>query len=206
MTKTRFTTLWVLIIGFFSYTGYSQTKSAALTYQKNLNSQYADPYNSPLPKYSLATFKALPFYEWNENYRVIASVKRTPEAPLFVMQTTTDRQPLYQQYAILSFVIDGQHTQLRLYRSQESKYSMEYKDYLFLPFKDSTNDSETYEGGRFLDVFISDIVNDQIVLDFNKAYNPYCAYNHKYSCPVPPVENHLDIAIKAGVKTGIIKK
>lgn len=199
-------TTLILCFALLSNSLLAQSKSEALSYQKNLNAQYADPYNSPLPKYALASFKALPFYEWNENFRVIASVKRTPEAPLFVMQTTTDRKPLYQQYAILNFIIEGQHIQLNLYRSQESKYSMEYRDYLFLPFKDLTNGETTYEGGRFLDVFISDIVNDQIVLDFNKAYNPYCAYNHKYSCPVPPVENHLEIAIKAGVKTGILKK
>lgn len=196
----------ILCFAILSTSLFAQSKSDALTYQKNLNAQYADPYKSPLPKYALSSFKALPFYKWNEKYRVIASVKRTPEAPLFVMQTTTDRKPLYQQYAVLNFIIEGQHIQLSLYRSQESKFSMEYRDFLFLPFKDLTNGETTYEGGRFLDVFISDISNDQLILDFNKAYNPYCAYNHNYSCPVPPVENHLDIAIKAGVKKGILKK
>jgi uncharacterized protein len=122
------------------------------------------------------------------------------------MATTTDRAPLYQQYAIVSFILNGKKEALRIYQSQDSKFNFEYKDYLFLPFKDTTNGTSTYEGGRYIDVFISNIINKTIVLDFNKAYNPYCAYNHDYSCPIPPLENHLNSAIKAGVKKGLIQK
>jgi len=184
----------------------AQTEADALAFQKKLNTNYATKKSSPLEQKDLNVFKALPFYNWNKKYRVIASLELTPKAPLFVMNTTTDRKPLYQQYAIASFEIDGNRIQLSIYQSQQSKYDLQYKDYLFLPFKDTTNGVETYEGGRFIDVFISSIYNNQIVLDFNEAYNPYCAYNHAYSCPVPPLENHLDIPIKAGVQKGIVKK
>ena len=73
-----------------------------------------------------------------------------------------------------------------------------YRDYLFLPFTDNTNGEQTYTGGRYIDLSIPD--GDTIVVDFNKAYNPYCAYNKKYSCPIVPSVNNLDTEIRAGVK------
>ena len=75
----------------------------------------------------------------------------------------------------------------------------EYEDYLFIPFNDLTNGNETYDGGRYLDLKTTS--ESTIVIDFNKAYNPYCAYNDKYSCPIPPRENDLPIEIKAGILT-----
>lgn len=74
----------------------------------------------------------------------------------------------------------------------------EYRDYLFLPYTDLTNAIETYGGGRFMDLLIPS--GDTIIIDFNKSYNPSCAYNHAYSCPIPPEENDLNIRITAGVK------
>ena len=74
----------------------------------------------------------------------------------------------------------------------------EYAGFLFLPFKDLTNGKETYGGGRFMDILIPD--TDKIILDFNKAYNPYCAFSHRYSCPLPPFENWLKTEIPAGEK------
>jgi uncharacterized protein (DUF1684 family) len=74
----------------------------------------------------------------------------------------------------------------------------QFKDYLFLPFKDDTNGVETYGGGRYMDVRISTVKDGKIILNFNKAYNPYCAYNEGFNCPIPPQENHLNIAIRAG--------
>ena len=76
----------------------------------------------------------------------------------------------------------------------------QYKDYLFIPFMDHTNGETTYGGGRYFDVMIGDIMDDKLVLDFNICYNPYCAFSDGYNCPVPPKENHLEVAIKAGEK------
>jgi hypothetical protein len=78
--------------------------------------------------------------------------------------------------------------------------SLEYADYLFLPFNDASNGKTTYGGGRFIDLEIPAAGNKTIEIDFNKAYNPYCAYNHNYSCPIPPDENNLNILVNAGVK------
>ena len=73
----------------------------------------------------------------------------------------------------------------------------EYEDYLFIPFNDLTNGNETYDAGRYMDLETTD--ENTIVIDFNKAYNPYCAYNDEFSCPIPPRENDLDVEIIAGV-------
>ena len=81
------------------------------------------------------------------------------------------------------------------------KKEKEYKDYLFLPFRDGTSRKESYGGGRFLD--LKKPKGKTIHIDFNLAYNPYCAYSHRYTCPIPPPENELTIEIKAGEKTPI---
>jgi hypothetical protein len=73
-----------------------------------------------------------------------------------------------------------------------------YEKHLFIPFNDRTNGNETYGGGRFLDVY--ETGTDTLIIDFNLAYNPYCAYNHKYSCPIPPEANNLELKVKAGEK------
>jgi uncharacterized protein (DUF1684 family) len=75
-----------------------------------------------------------------------------------------------------------------------------YKDHLFIPFTDGTTYTETYGGGRYIDLSVNDIKNGKIELDFNKCYNPYCAYAGGFNCPIPPVENRLPVAIKAGEK------
>jgi uncharacterized protein (DUF1684 family) len=76
----------------------------------------------------------------------------------------------------------------------------EYKDYLFLPFTDDTNGTDTYAGGRYIDLTVKDFIGSSVVIDFNKAYNPYCAFSGGYSCPKPPDENHLQIPVQAGEK------
>lgn len=90
---------------------------------------------------------------------------------------------------------------MNLYQSQGLMGSNEYKNYLFLPFTDATTGVETYESGRYIDLLTTDIVNNTVTIDFNKAYNPYCAYvSDVYNCPIPPKENHLRVAIRAGEK------
>lgn len=200
----KYTTLLVFLLTLS--TTKSQTEKDRISFQTELNLQYGNKDSSPLTNKEVKAFKGLPFYAWNKDYVVIATVKRTPDAPLFKMETTSNRTPLYQQYAIATFILKGKKEQLRIYQSQDSKFSFDYKDYLFLPFKDTTNGVDTYEGGRYVDVFISNIINNTILIDFNKAYNPYCAYNHNYSCPIPPSENHMDTAIEAGIKKGLIKE
>lgn len=168
--------------------------------QYELNLQYASAEESPLTKEDLKTFKSLDFFEIDKNYRVEATLELTPNSPVFEMQTTTDRLPLFKKYGIARFAINGNNFELSLYKSQNFTNSFEEEDFLFLPFNDNTNGVTSYGGGRFIDLEIPLKDSNTIVIDFNKAYNPYCAYNGKYSCPIPPSENNLSIAIPAGVK------
>ncbi|MDO3384294.1 DUF1684 domain-containing protein, partial [Gilvimarinus sp. SDUM040013] len=101
---------------------------------------------------------------------------------------------------VASFTLKGKKFKLNIYQNQSLITSPEYKNHLFLPFNDLTNNTTSYEGGRYIDLEIPPAKSKIIIIDFNKAYNPYCAYNHKYSCPIPPADNFLDIEINAGVK------
>jgi len=90
---------------------------------------------------------------------------------------------------------------LHVYQSQSLLQSDQYKDYLFIPFTDLTSGNGTYEAGRYIDIKSEEIRGDHVIIDFNKAYNPYCAYvKNVYNCPIPPRENDLPVAILAGEK------
>lgn len=170
-------------------------------YQKNLNATYKDASKSPLKKRDLKEFKGLDFFPIDSTYIVKAKFTKTENAVTFEMPTTTARKPLYKEYGKLNFTLQGQICELTIYQSQDDLEDTKYKDYLFLPFTDDTSGDTSYGGGRYMDIMISDI-NDQniVILNFNNTYNPYCAYNDKYSCPLTPRKNHLNIAIKAGIK------
>ena len=167
-------------------------------FQKKMNEEFKDPETSPLPDRFRKDFTTLDFYEPDTTYRIIAKFTRTPEALPFMMPTTTERQTEEVVFGIITFSLKGRTHKLEVYQNQELMQQEKYRDYLFLPFADPTNGEETYGGGRYLDLTIP--TGDTILLDFNKAYNPYCAYNPKYSCPLVPKQNRLDIEITAGVK------
>ncbi len=167
------------------------------TYQYELNVFYSDKKTSPLKKKDLKKFKHLDFFPTDKNYRIVAAFERTPNAIPFEMQTSTDRLPIYTQYGIATFTINNKELSLRIYQAQESMLEPDYDGHLFLPFNDLTNGNETYDAGRYIDLKTTD--EDTIVIDFNKSYNPYCAYNERYSCPIPPRANDLDVEIKAGI-------
>lgn len=174
-------------------------KSLAEKFQKTINAEYADAKTSPLMADDLKTFRALDFYPINGNFFVNAKfVKAVNEKP-FEMKTSTNRKPKYIKYGTVFFTIGGKALQLNVYQDVELSKSDEYKDYLFLPFSDKTCGKESYIGGRYIDLKTPN--GKTITIDFNQSYNPYCAYNHKYSCPIVPLENDLNIEIKAGVKT-----
>ncbi|MEO1485269.1 MAG: DUF1684 domain-containing protein [Bacteroidota bacterium] len=191
----------VLSFLFLSSLAYGQThKDSVLTFQRELNEFYAHPDKSPLLAKDLKTFEGHPFFEPNETFRVKAKFERVENALPFFMKTTTDRLPKYQLYGVATFEINGETFQLSLYQSLSLRKMPEEANLLFLPFTDLTNGHGTYDGGRFIDIEIP--MGDTIVIDFNRAYNPYCAYSPYYSCPIPPKENHLETEILAGVQYG----
>lgn len=181
--------------------GFAQEKfdiASVEKFQKELNSYYADAKTSPLMAEDLVKFESLDFFPIHEKFFVVAKFIRTENEKPFEMKTSTDRKPMYVKYGEAHFVIDGKSLQLNIYRNIELSKKEEYKDYLFLPFSDMTSGKDSYIGGKYIDMKVPS--GDTIVIDFNKAYNPLCAYNYKYSCPKVPLENDLKIEIKAGVK------
>lgn len=174
-----------------------------LLFQKELNEEFKDPEESPLPDRFRKDFESLDFFPADTNYVITAEFIRTPDAVPFLMPTTTDRKSEEVVYAKVKFVLQGKPFTLEVYQNAELMKEEGYENYLFLPFTDLTNGEETYGGGRYLDLRIPK--GNSIILDFNRAYNPYCAYNKKYSCPLVPGVNHLNIEVKAGVKDFVKK-
>jgi len=169
----------------------------ASKFQNKLNKDYSSNEDSPLTEEDLKSFTKLDFFPIDTAYRVTANLKFHKDSKPFKMATTTDRLPVYKLYATASFTIKGKEFELEIYQNEKLTLSPDYEDHLFLPFTDKTNGDTSYGGGRYIDLNIPE--GDQIVIDFNQAYNPYCAYNSKYSCPIPPEVNHVDTDIKAGV-------
>lgn len=192
----------LLIAAFITLTtlsyGQQCSEAASREVQKKLNEEYANPKTSPLTKKDIKKFKSLDFYAINLKYCVTATLTRTPNEKPFNMATTDGRKSQYVKYGELRFTLDGKSYKLNIYQSVSLLQKEEYKDYLFLPFTDDTNGEGSYAGGRYIDLKLTQGTTMQI--DFNRAYNPYCAYNHDYSCPIPPRDNYLETKIEAGVK------
>jgi hypothetical protein len=167
-------------------------------FQQNLNKEFSSKEASPLTEEDLANFESLEFFPLDSSYIVTAQLTLHKDSKPFKMRTTTDRLPVYKHYATAHFVLHGKKFNLEIYQNEKLLLTPDYEDYLFLPFTDLTNGQESYGGGRYIDLKIPE--SEQITIDFNQAYNPYCAYNSKYSCPIPPKVNHLNTEIRAGVK------
>ena len=174
------------------------TEESAKLSQEQLNKEYATVGESPLMDEDLAVFKGLNFFPINSKFAVEATFVRTENEKIFKMKTSTARLPEYVKYGEFHFTIDNVVYKLNVYQNIDLTKKEGYEDYLFLPFADLTCGKESYIGGRYIDMRIPK--SETIIIDFNTAYNPYCAYNHKYSCPIVPFENDLSIEIRAGVK------
>ena len=189
-----------LFVIFAAQAGAQQVKpdAAFIAFQEKINSEFKDPAESPLPEEEREKFIALEFFPFDPDFRITAEFLRTPNEIAFAMPTTSGKTKMYVKYGELYFNLKGRDFKLNVYQSLSLSQTEKYKDYLFLPFTDPSNGETTYAGGRYLDMTIPS--GKYVELDFNKAYNPYCAYSGGYSCPIPPAENHLNIPITAGVK------
>ncbi len=196
MNKHIFLIFSFLLLVKFSYSQ-DYIKEIQL-FQEEMNQDFADSVKSPLTKEDRMQFKQLDFFTIDSTFRVEAKFTRTPFELPFPMKTTTLRAPMYVKYAEVVFTLKNVKCKLNIYQNLDLIKKEGYQDYLFLPFTDESNGDDTYGGGRYIDLKI--LGKDSLLIDFNKAYNPYCAYNHKYSCPIPPSENNLQLEIKAGVK------
>jgi VanZ family protein len=176
----------------------AQDIQSSKEFQEELNSEFYNPLESPLDSADLLHFTGLEFFPVNEAYIVKGTLERQQSPAFFEMETTTARRPEYRVWAKVYFILNDEECQLTIYQNKKLMNTLEYSDYLFLPFTDLTNGESTYYGGRYVDLRI--VEGDTIIIDFNKAYNPSCAYSSKYSCPKVPAENQLNLAVQAGVK------
>jgi uncharacterized protein len=165
-------------------------------YRKEQEAKFTDPKESPLDKKSRKKFRGLNYYPVNLDFRVKARFVKTENPVLFKMKTTTTRLPEYQKFGEVHFKLDGEERLLEVYQSPEIVKKPGLEDYLFIPFTDETNGIDTYEVGRYIDFRIP--TSEEVILDFNKSYNPYCSYGSAYSCPIPPEVNHLPLKVQAG--------
>ena len=196
-TSSIFSFAFVLLI-FMSCQSQKRPIKSKSEHQKQQNSFFKDASKSPLKPKDLKTFDGLDFFPIDSLFVVEAQLKRTPNTSYFDMKTTTDRVTKERVFGILSFMINNKSYALNVYQAAPDPDSKTESDYLFLPFLDATNGIETYGGGRYIDLSIPD--GKLLTIDFNTAYNPYCAYNEKFSCPIVPRENYLPLKINAGVK------
>ncbi len=197
--------LWVVLLLPLAVLGQVRPTPAAhaqsvAEFQQKLNHEFSDPAESPLSAEERAAFKSLPYYPVDYRYCMVAKLVRDSTALPFAMPTSTSRLPLYRKYGELRFELNGQPQRLTLYQNLDLLQKPGFADYLFLPFTDLTNGHGSYGGGRYIDLRVPPAGTRTLILDFNQAYNPSCAYSHRYSCPVPPAENRLAVAILAGVQ------
>ncbi|MGH2538318.1 MAG: DUF1684 domain-containing protein [Candidatus Promineifilaceae bacterium] len=152
---------------------------------------------SPLEPGQQAAFEGLDYYPAADDLIFEVEVERLPaDAPTVSMQTSTGDSQSYRPYGRFEFEVDGQAARLTL-------YSDPYGQSFFLPFRDATSGGETYGAGRYLDDHrpaLLPLGRGRFRVDFNFAYNPYCANQSLYSCPLPPRENWLSVPIRAGEK------
>ncbi len=167
-----------------------------LDWIKERNDFFKNHQRSPLIPQEKRNFKGLKYYPFDSKYvfhgpieRYVFHINNPKYYATFLTNKGTNKR--YIRYGKFNFVLDGKNYDIEIYKSILS-------DFLFIPFKDKTNEKETYEGGRYIDAEI--LPDYKMVLDFNQAYNPSCAYNEKFVCVLPPKENMLDIKIPAGEK------
>ena len=147
--------------------------------------------DSPIPDAQRPTFAGLRYFAPAAGFKVTARLTRQLVLLPQPLAMSLGQPEAYQRWGTAEFELNGQPQQLTLLQKPGDKQ-------LFVPFTDPTNGKQTYGAGRYLDVALPPTESTEAALDFNQAYNPYCAYNHEYSCPKPPAENRLTVAVAAG--------
>ena len=202
MFKNKFFLLSVIAVVIaiiaYSFVGNEEVKPTQvidneyLTSIKNLRSD-KDSYlkkDTASPIKDKKDFKGLKYFEVNPNFKITGKIDKVTSGQTINITMTGGEVEEYEAYGNVKFEIEGVKCVLKIFKTPEGN--------LFLPFKDLTSNKETYGAGRYLDFGINDVNENQLTIDFNKAYQPFCAYNHTFTCPVPPAENFLNVAIKAG--------
>jgi len=152
--------------------------------------------HSPLPEGMRGDgFPGLAYFDPDPAYRFVLPLHEHDEKETVTVETTADGEQTYRRWGEFRADLGGETVTLQAYRPTDGA------DRFWVPFRDETNGEETYDAGRYLDLEAdSHEVDGEWVLDFNRAYNPTCAYNYAYECPLIPMENWLDIRVEAGEK------
>lgn len=194
--------LGLAIIGIIIYS-LSDTKPSASAYfaqlnkfRRDKNQAFRQSEESPLEPAQKAPFDSLKYYSGDPNFEIAATISRIEKPDTTLVQMSDNKTEKYLRWGTAKFTLNNSPQQLLLLLKATGRDST-----LFVPFTDLTNGHDSYGGGRYLDVPLPKLNENEITLDFNRAYNPYCAYNNEYSCPVPPTENRLGVAIPAGEKS-----
>ncbi len=183
---------------FVAKCGFGQTYSELIhQHREHYKEEFLKSKDSPLTKEKL---DFLSFFEPDSSYRIACTFHANKRGKPFELPTSSGKTKTYVKFGELHFLLNGNKHKLSVYQSLSLRMIPQYRDYLFIPFKDLSNGTASYGGGRYLDLRMGEIQGDTIYLDFNKSYNPYCAYSEGYSCPIPPKENHLKVRIEAGEK------
>ena len=190
--KSIFIHLFLVFISLISFAQKKSYKDSLIEYQQN--------YIVTHEVVGKEDKKYMQFYDIDKNFRVTASFKKIDDKEGFDMNTSSGMKKKYFKYGLLTFRLHDSLLHLYVYQSKELMKQEKLKEYLFVPFGDATSGFESYGGGRYIDFYISDIKDNKVAIDFNKAYNPYCAYTTGYNCPLPPLENLLKVPIAAGEK------
>ncbi|MCF6170674.1 MAG: DUF1684 domain-containing protein [Bacteroidales bacterium] len=162
------------------------------------DAEFADSTRSRFNAEERAVFHGLNYFDPDPYYKISAVFTVDTSSPAFKMPTNTDRKPNYRVFGFIDFTVHGIDCRLTAYQNMDYKDDPEWGGYLFVPFSDKTNGKESYGAGRYLDIPIPG--PGSFILDFNEAYNPYCAYSDRWSCPLVPVGNYLEVSIPAGEK------
>ena len=189
---------YLIILFLISTTAYAQHFNAQIAkHRDGYKAAFINDQNSPLKEKDL---KHLHFFEADSTYQITASVNLLIDQKPFQMPTYDGTSKEFIRYAKVNFKLNGKDLELTLYRNMGLMINPIYKNSLFLPFTDESTSVTTYGGGRYIDLDVRRIKDNKITIDFNKAYNPYCAYSDGYRCPVPPEENDMPVSILAGEK------
>ncbi len=171
-----------------------------LAIKKHRKLQVESTFKSAKPLFTKEESEKINYFAADESYAVPAKYTLLNDEQPFDMPTSSGSTKKYIKRGFLSFEIKNKPYKLFYYENLQLTNMKQYKNRMFVPFKDLTNNTATYGAGRYLEVFINPLVTKEITLDFNKCYNPYCAYKSGFNCPIVPKENYLDVEILAGEK------
>lgn len=181
---------------------FTQTEQPKDEYSTNIHAQRvkkdrkfrASRNDSPLSEEQKKAFDGLNYFAPDPTYKVRADIEKLDDDSVYTFRTSQNTVRKMKKYGTLTFKIQGQLLSLVALRGLDPLT----RRMLFVPFTDETSGVETYGAGRYIDLPVPE--TNQLTIDFNEAYNPYCAYNENYECPLPPPENHLKLRMEAGEK------